>query len=138
MISPIRAQSSPTERSRPTRVAAFERYAELLVMQLDALERDDLAGFAELADQRTLLADEIDEIDAVSDAQAAAETEASIDEALDDVLCRCRDYAAAVDARLRHMRDATLRESMELEHARRAARAYAGESTSSGSLDIDL
>lgn len=138
MISPIRAQSSPTERSRPTRVAAFERYAELLVMQLDALERDDLAGFAELADQRTLLADEIDEIEAATQAEIAAETEATIDDELADVLRRCREYAAAVDTRLRHMRDETLRESMELEHARHAARAYAGGSSASGSLDIDL
>ena len=83
MISPISTQNSASERSRPTRVAAFERYAELLVMQLDALERDDLVGFAELADQRTLLADEIDEIEAATEAEIAAETEATIDDALE-------------------------------------------------------
>ena len=62
----------------------------------------------------------------------------TIDDALADVLRRCREYAAAVDTRLRHMRDETLRESMELEHARHAARAYAGGSSAAGSLDIDL
>jgi len=136
VIAPIRPESS---RPQPpaARVAAFERYADLLRIQLEALERDDLAEFQVLAGQRDFLAEEIDASSPIADADAPAADDA-VREAIEDVMRRCRELSAAVENNLRHKRDATLRETLELDHARRAIQAYASASGETGSLDIDL
>lgn len=127
------------------RAEAFERYASLLLQQVEALDREDLATYERLAGDRDVLAGNIDALDTVislpPDRPATLDGDAdphAVEVRIAAALERCARDDARLQLRLHAMRDAALAATVALKRGRGAALAYAGGNRPGTSFDVDL
>jgi hypothetical protein len=117
---------------RPRRLAdAYERYAALIIAQLEAVERGEVDALETLFEQRARLADEIEAI-------AVAQENLSADEEARQQLERCQAADLRLRARLGAIRDGALSGVRQLAERRLAARTYTGSAVQGSKLDVEL
>lgn len=117
----------------------YVRYTAVLTAQLEALDADDLARFAELADERDLLAREMDATGA-SGAPAAADRaiDETARESVRGTLETCVDLDRRILERLRGLREETLRAIRELDARRPRVRGYVHATAPAMHVDVRL
>jgi hypothetical protein len=116
----------------PPRLAdAYQRYAALIIAQLEAVERGEVDALEPLFQERAQLADEIDAIPATPEELAA-------DEEARQQLERCQAADLRLRARLGAIRDGAMQDVRQLGERRAAARTYAGSPVQGSKLDVEL
>lgn len=153
----VRAAADDDATTLRLRALAWERYAELLLRQIDALDGDDLTAFERIALDRDALAHDIDSLATPDGDRAPADSgnvariaagdpehdmtptdQAELTARIGAALRRCADGNARLHLRLREMRDDALAATRTLDRGRGATRAYTGGQPAGGSLDLGL
>lgn len=111
---------------------AYGRYAALITLQLEAIDRGDLDALEPLAQQRDLLADEIDVLRAAGTSDAA-ELNAAVRS-----LESCIQADLQLRSRLEKLQAEIVRRSGRADRDRVAIRTYAEAAASGGTIDFSL
>jgi len=140
MTIPSRYAGSAGSALAAERLERYAHYAELVQLQEAALDREDLAGFREIAERILALQEEIGELPH-GEAEDDPELEASDTEA-SQLLAETMERVERVHARLTQMRHQGAGDVRRINQRRPQARKYVAEGSASPSggsrLDIKL